>query len=359
MAFTAAKQIFDSVDEVAVGFVADNLSNIITMVTPWVALGLVIALMAEGLSVMASPGGDPLSSLFKKFLRYAIIISIASAGGIYQTDLADAALKMPNEISQAITFGSATSGGTDTANIIDKTLVDGMTAGKRAFENGSFWRSDGIGNYILGAGIMLITILITALGAGLILMAKFMLAITVCFGPIFIFALCFKSTEALFSKWVGSLINYILVTVLLTLVFGFVMELISNTIAAAAKADSNANLLPIVVGGSLMTIASWFILKAVPGIASSWGSGVQAIAHDFGGTAKRAAGGAKKAGAGIGGAGKGAATGAAAGASKGMAAGAAGGPVGMAAGAALGGTAGAAGGAAGGAMRGLARGSRR
>lgn len=361
MPFNPTSQVFHSVDNVATNFVAANISHIIALVTPWVALGLVIALMAEGISMMATPGGDPLSSLFKKFLRYAIIISIASAGGLYQTQLATTALQLPNEISNVLTIqGEHGKSGTQTAHVIDDTLGDGMTAAGHAFSHGSMFSGSGLAMYLLGAGILVITVFICAIGAGLILMAKFMLAITVCFGPIFIFALLFQGTEALFTKWIGSIINYILVTVLLTLVFGFVMTFISDVVSAAARPGASEHLLPLTVGAGLIAVASWFILKAVPGIAASWGAGVQAAAHGIGRTASNAASGAKAAGGAAMGGGKGAASGAKGGASAGAAAGSAvGGPVGGAIGGTLGAAGGAAAGAMGGAMRGLARGSRR
>ncbi len=361
MPFNYTSQVFQSVDNVATNFVAANISHMIALVTPWVALGLVIALLAEGVSMMATPGGDPMSSLFKKFLRYAIIISFASAGGFYQTQLAQTALALPNQVSNVLTVnGQHGQSSAQTANVIDNTLSDGMTAAGKAFTHGSLFSGSGMAMYLLGASILIITVFICAIGAGLILMAKFMLAITVCFGPIFIFALLFRSTEALFTKWIGSIINYILVAVLLTLVFGFVIQFISKLVNAAASPGPSEQLLPLTVGAGLIAVASWFIMKAVPGIAASWGSGVQAAAHGFGGTARNAASGAAAGGRMGMGAAKGAASGAKGGGSAGAAAGSAvGGPAGAAVGGAAGAAVGAGGGAVGGAMRGLARGSRR
>lgn len=340
--FQPTTQIFNSIDNITQHFVAANISNVIALVTPWIALGLTIALMAQGVTLMASPGSEPLSGLFKKFIRYAIVIAIASAGGLYQTQLAGAALQLPEAIGSALVFGAGNvvaQGGT--ASVIDQTLAVGMDAAAQAFEAGGMWDWVPI---LLGSAILVITVALCALGAGLILMAKFMLALTVCFGPIFIFALLFKPTEALFGKWVGAIINYTFVTVLLTAVFGLVMQFFYAAVEDAAT-PGGGSLLPTTVAMGLIALASWFILKKVPEVAASWGEGVHAAATGFAqsGVAK---GGAMGAGAAIGGA---------IGAGKAAAQG--GGAEGAARGAASGAKAGAMAGA--GNMKGLARGSRK
>src|SRR5258708_2762908 len=78
----------------------------------------------------------------------------------------------------------------------------------------------GITSGLLGATTLFCTVLMCGMGAGLILMAKFMLGIVVIFGPMFIFALLFKGTAELFGRWVATVINYGMVTVLVAAVFG-------------------------------------------------------------------------------------------------------------------------------------------
>ncbi|WP_407210723.1 type IV secretion system protein [Enterobacter cloacae] len=57
-------------------------------------------------------------------------------------------------------------------------------------------------------------------------MAKVLLAISLCLGPIAIFCLLWNPTKGIFAKWMGTVINYSLVIVLLALVFGLLMSLL-------------------------------------------------------------------------------------------------------------------------------------
>ncbi|WP_198399508.1 type IV secretion system protein, partial [Caballeronia calidae] len=213
--YNATSQIFTYMDTVISQFVATNLSNIIGFAAPLVALGLTMALMIEGLFLMGRPNGEPLSSLVNRFVRYAIIIGIASAGGWYQTKLANAAMHLPDELASVFIVNgqSGANAQTSIANSIDQAMDNGLNVAKKAFANAGVLSGPNLANLVLGVTVLFVTAIMCGIGAGLILMSKVMLGITVCFGPIFIFLLLFESTKSLFTKWIGSVINYGLVTV--------------------------------------------------------------------------------------------------------------------------------------------------
>ncbi|WDI87817.1 MULTISPECIES: type IV secretion system protein [Xanthomonas] len=351
MAFDATTQIFDYMDRVTNEFVASNLQTIITTVTPIVALGLVMSLLVEGLFIMARPNGEPLSHLVQKFVSWAIIISVASAGGWYQTDLANVAMRTPDEFARVLMVDGQQGGQQNQiAGVIDRAIDRGLTASQRAFDNASVFSGPGLASFALAVTVLLCTVLMCGLGAGFILMAKFLLGVTVCFGPIFIFCLLFQSTRSLFTQWIGTIINYGLVTILLSAVFGLFMAFYEKAIEAASAVNPDAPLLVPIVTCGLITVVTWFVLKQVPDMAARWGNGISAGIQGWRGGSGSASGGG-------GGGGSKAAT--AAGATAGTATG---GPVGTAAGAAAGSAADAVGneaGQMGGAMTGMARGSRR
>lgn len=276
--FDATTQIFNYMDTVVSGFVAANLSNVISYAAPIVALGLTMALMIEGLFLIGKPNGEPLSSLVNRFVRYAIVISFASAGGWYQTSLANVAMKAPDEFASVFIINgqSGANAESNIASTIDKAMDDGLTVAKKAFENAGVFSGPGLASLMLGITVLIVTALMCGIGAGMILMAKVMLGIVVCFGPIFIFLLLFDSTKALFTKWIGSVINYGLVTVLLSAVFGLLMYFFKAAIAAAASANPDSPIMVAIVTCLLLCVISYFVLKEVPHMASSWGQGVSA-----------------------------------------------------------------------------------
>lgn len=276
--FNGTTQVFNYMDTVVSQFVAQNLSNVISYAAPMAALGLTMALMIEGLFLMGRASGEPLSTLVNRFVRYAIVISIASTGGWYQTTLANAAMKVPDEFASVFVINgqSGSAAQSSISSTIDKAMDDGLNTAKKAFENAGVFSGPGLASLVLGVTVLVVSCLFCGIGAGMILMAKVMLGVVVCFGPIFIFLLLFDSTKSLFTKWIGSVINYGLVTVLLAAVFGLLMKFFQSAIAAAAATNPDSPIMVAIVTCGLLCVISYFVLKEVPHMASSWGQGISA-----------------------------------------------------------------------------------
>lgn len=276
--FNVTTQIFTYLDTVVSTIVSSNIANVIGFVSPMIALGLTMALMIEGVFMLAHPAGNPLSELVTRFIKYAFIISIASTGGWYQTTLANAALKVPDEFASVfvINSSSSSSASTSIASTIDQGIDYGLTTAKTAFENASVFSGPGIASAILGVGAIIGTVIMAGMGAGLVLMAKVMLAITVCLGPLFIYLLLFKSTASFFTKWMGMVINYGFVSVLVSAVFGLLISFYNNAIEAAATTNSSVTILVSIASCLLILILSIYVMKEVPHLATALGIGVAA-----------------------------------------------------------------------------------
>ncbi|MCS8284305.1 hypothetical protein N0529_28965, partial [Pseudomonas aeruginosa] len=134
-----------------------------------------------------------------------------------------------------------------------------------------------------------------------------------------------------------------------TATFGLLMKFYGKAVAAAADPAANSPILVPIITCGLLTVVTWFVLKKIPDLAASWGSGVSVQFVPGRQRPNKGGGGQGAGGGGKGGAGAGSGAGAA-GAGGGAAAGAGG---------AAAGAAGAAASAVGSAMQGMARGSRR
>lgn len=301
MAFSFTTDIFNYMDTVTKEFVASNLGVVISTISPVIGLALICKLTLDGLFTLARPHGEPLSSLIKKFIVWSMIISFASAGGLYQTQLADAAMKIPDEFSSVLVINGS-SGGTEDAmgNNIDKAIHDGMQVARTAFDNADIYSGSGLASLFLACAVIISTVLICGIGAGLVLMAKLLLAITVCFGPIFIFCLLFKPLYGMFNKWLGSMVNYALVTILLSMLFGLMIKFYQKALDAVTASGADSSLLGPVFACLLIMIVSYLILMRIPEIASRWGdgisAGIQELIPNAGGGGRGAGGGGNQPG---------------------------------------------------------------
>jgi type IV secretion system protein VirB6 len=282
MAFSFTTDIFNYMDMVTKDFVASNLGIVISAISPVIGLALICKLTLDGLFTLARPQGEPLSSLIKKFIVWSIIISFASAGGLYQTELADAAMKIPDEFSSVLIInGSHSSTENEMGQSIDKVIHDGMQVARTAFDNADINSGSGLASLFLACAIIFSTVLLCGIGAGLVLMAKLLLAVAVCFGPIFIFCLLFKPLYGMFNKWLGSIVNYGMVSILLSMLFGLMIKLYQKALDAVAIPGADSSLLGPVFACLLILVIAYLVLMRIPEIASRWGDGISASIQEL------------------------------------------------------------------------------
>lgn len=263
------------IESVVDNFVSGAVGNVITTAVPLVTIALTLSLMLQGLMMMVSPSGQPLSELLKRFFGIAMISTFATAGGFYQASLASMIMNLPEEMSTALLSGTGISASNIT-EMIDNSLSVGMEIIVDLSNEGN-WRK--WAPYMMAALFAVILIVVCGLALAYIIVAKVLLAITVAFGPAFIFLLLFKSTRGLFSKWIGSVINYAVLMVLLAAVLSFLMAFFDTVLT-----DVRDDLVPywegILATGILGTAAVVATLK-LPGLASSWGGGIASTLLGF------------------------------------------------------------------------------
>lgn len=275
MAYDGVTQIFNYMDQVTTQIVAANISRIIGWAVPIAALGLVIQLTIDGLATLLRPSGEPLSQLVEKFLKYFAIVAFAGAGGLYESNLANAAMNLPNELASVLLLqGSA--GGSDSAvaSMIDGAIDHSLTVMRTMFENASVMSSTGIGFFILGIVLVVSTLLICGVSAISILLAKFLLAVTVCFGPFFILLLIAPPLVSFFGNWLGSIFNYILLIAMTAMSFGIFMRFYDLAMTAAAKPNPDQAVIGAIITAGIITVMAVVLLKSLPDLAARWTNGV-------------------------------------------------------------------------------------
>lgn len=275
MAFDTVQQIFDIIDELITFMVDSNIATIIATVTPTVAIFLTIKFMAQGAYSALNPGGggEALSDLITQYIKAAVVLSFATAGGLYQTDLAHLALTLPDDFASILVTQNKTTS-TGMAAIIDTGVDQSITAIQTAFE-GAGISANGIMSAVIGIILIIATVVLCGLGSAFVIMAKVLLAISLCLGPIAIFCLLWNPTKGIFARWMGTVVNYSLVIVLLALVFGLLMNLFTKMITGL-NSNSGFDALSTAIGLVILVIVSVYVLFQVPQVATNFGSGISA-----------------------------------------------------------------------------------
>nr|WP_289073707.1 type IV secretion system protein [uncultured Halomonas sp.] len=307
--FNLAGMIANQFDTVITDYVATTSSAVITFITPIIGILLTISLMIRGVLSMASDG-PPFLDLLKSYFFMAVIVAVASAGGVYQASISQFLLSFPDLFANAI-MGATGVPSSGVANQVDMAMDQGIEATKKVWDSMGWNPVTNIVAAIVGLFIIVATLLMCGISFAFILVSKFMLGIMVAFGPLFILLLPLPSAKQITDKWIAALVTNGTVVVLLASIFGLLMTMFTHVLSSLSV---DSNLYAKAVSVMYMTIVALFVLFEVRSVSQSIGSGasvaIMSSVNSLRGTQNGA-------GAFVGGSGAGASSGASSGGSAG------------------------------------------
>ncbi|MBB2973717.1 type IV secretion system protein [Mesorhizobium sp. RMAD-H1] len=271
MSFQLMGPIFTQVDGVTQTFITDISSKAIAAITPVASVGLTLSFIAYGLLIIRGAVDMPVAEFLNRCLRVGIIVSIALAGGLYQSDIAEAIISTPDALATALI--SDPTSGNSAAQLVDRAAEKGFSYAGEAFDKASLFSAEGLAYVAIWVIILLSTAALTAIGGAFILLAKIALALLAGLGPLFIIALLFQPTQRFFELWAGQVLNYGLLVVIFSAVFGFMMDLYGGYMDGATL-DGIQNVSWTVGGAAMISVACLVVLLQLPSMASGLAGGV-------------------------------------------------------------------------------------
>lgn len=271
MAFELFTPLFTKIDQITATYVTDISSRSIAAITPVVSVGLTLGFITYGWLIIRGAVEMPVAEFLNRCLRIGIIVSIALAGGLYQSEIADAITTVPDELASAL-LGNPTQGAS-AASLVDQSAQQGFDRASEAFEEAGFFSSDGLLYGLFGIIILLATGLLAAIGGAFLLLAKIALALLAGLGPLFILALIWQPTHRFFDQWAQQVLNYGLLIVLFAAVFGLLMQIFGSYMADL-RFDGAQNVAYAIGGSVILSIVSVVLLLQLPSIASGLAGGV-------------------------------------------------------------------------------------
>ena len=271
MTFKVFQPLYDKIDTTTATFVHDIATRCVVEITPVVTVALTISFISYGLLIMRGAVSMPASEFFGKAFRIAIIVNIALADGLYQSDIASLIRTIPDDLATALIVNP--SQGTTAASLIDEAAGAGFSCTADAFNKAGLFSFEGLTYCLIAIIILFMTVILVAVGGAYLLMTKVALSILAGLGPLFIAALIFPATARFFDLWLGQVVNYVLLVVLYAAVFGLMMSIFKGYMSAT-KMDGLSNVAYTVGGVCILSFSMLVILRQLPSMASSLAGGV-------------------------------------------------------------------------------------
>ncbi|MGG4581024.1 MULTISPECIES: TrbL/VirB6 family protein [Alcaligenes] len=287
-----AEWLMKQVDVVLNSAVAKPIEQLAQALAPIIIIGLTIQFLFYTIAIMRGYGNMNVTELVWKYIRIAIIAGFATTGGLYQTNIANTMLSLPDDMVSIVAGKTTVATEIDQLRLSSKEAADEID--KR--DTGYLPSSEDIVLWLMKTGIHVNAMVVGAVIAILMIVVKVGMALIVATGPIFISALAFDRTEGMFNSWVSQALNFVFLALLAGLLFGVLIQINISYVKMMIRLIGNGtfSVLPLVTAQLLVALASIFVMIMIPGIAQGLSGGFGA---QFGvGSASRGAMSALRAG---------------------------------------------------------------
>lgn len=263
------------------------------------ALAVVIALafVWYGYRVLFAVGGaGTLSDIAAKFGRIVVVIVFTMASIVWWPALYTFFTRVPKELSELVL--AATGAGTGAVALLDSVFERGIATGFQVIQNAGYLSAAG---WIVGILIIIGTFLFVGLMFAQIGMASIIIALLLGLAPLMVLALPFEMTKSIFEKWLGLLINYALLPILVYTIGTLLAVGAQDALILNGQEPSLEAVIPYLTWCAL----GFGVLIQAPSVSASLGgglvmSGAAALAASGVVLTKRVVGGAVSGGAGAG-----------------------------------------------------------
>jgi len=273
--------LLENVPETVTAYVNEKAAVMIGYIGPTAVILLTLFVLFWGVAMASGQISEPFTDGMKRIIRMCIIVGFALTVGIYQNSVADFFLKVPSEMASELAYEGSSSGGepVSIATVLDGSLQKGFTVGDKAWDKGDEMAQTGIKSAIAGLGYYALAILvylaaavIVAIAAGILMVTFLATAVLLAIGPLFILFALFPATYRWFETWLGQVVNfailYVMVAVTVGLVFGMFDQFVEQ-LPVTTLSETVVNTLKLIG----MTIAVVTVLLQTRSMAAALGGG--------------------------------------------------------------------------------------
>ncbi|WP_375459320.1 type IV secretion system protein [uncultured Enterovirga sp.] len=289
---TALLQSVDRIGQNYVSTAYQALSSALTAGGATSVAGLLLTLyvIVWGIGIwQGTATGGPADHAFRLF-RAFLIYTLATSWNDFQTLAYNAMNQGPSAIGNSLLNAVTTAGSTGTSanltsvNGVQSALQNMWDTTNRATQ--AFLQNAGITNwgpYIFAAVFYVVMALLIGYAIFLIILSKLFMWLLLALAPVFIILLLFGATSRFFSGWLGALVQYFLVQVLVYAFLAFYVSLIQQSLDALNGVSSSVTVSWATIGPVvLLAIIGVLLLSQLNNVAAAIAGGVPISAARIG-----------------------------------------------------------------------------
>jgi len=245
------------------------IASITATILPFVTVCLSISLMWYGWLIANGTIREPIFDVMRRLANIAVIVAIAGAGGLYQTQIATAMLDLPSDIATLFTNTSKTP-----VDFMDEAANNGAEISTHLNNRAPVGLSSIADALVFGLVSTIITFVSAIMGSlGIIMLTttKIGMGLVVILGPFAILALLFESTKGFFTTWLNQALFFALYAGMYLLVFMFAMGMfgmLQRGLLVSTDAGQ-INIFSMLAAIVIFVLCAWAMLSQVSVVVSA------------------------------------------------------------------------------------------
>jgi type IV secretion system protein VirB6 len=271
----------ETVTNATEAFIAPAAERLMSGLQLLILTGVTLYITLTGYAVATGAVQSPFWTFAKQCMKIVLIAFFALSVDGYVNNVMSGISGLEVGLANAMT--GAPAGPTSSIyQTLDHSLAGGFEIVQKCFEKADeagFSIGAALGWVIAGLVVATGTILIALLGGGVIIVAKFSLAVVLAFGPLFIASLMFPATAKFFDSWFSQVMNYVLTLAIMAAVMSFAIAAFNAFVSGAdfsGSNDDNPMFAALQIGAVSGVLC--FLIAHVGSMASGLAGGVSAAA---------------------------------------------------------------------------------
>lgn len=267
MAITVFSDVSQKMDDAVLTVLGAKTTALISVISPVIMSAFLLYVLLVVMSYMKN-GTDPAEmgvDMIQRLIGWSVIIALSMNIGTYTDTIVPMVNGIPQEITNAILGNS----GDNINNALDSLATQYVDKINEMFEGLDF---TDIGGFLIA---FLISLILAVLGlpfliiaGGYILLAKIAIGVLLVLAPAFIVMALFPTTRNFASLWVGQVVNFGLLILIMNILASIQIEFLTG-MTTSAELDMSTGFMIGITSGLFLVV----LLKA-PEIASALSGGM-------------------------------------------------------------------------------------
>lgn len=270
MASSIVQDLFNDMSTLVTENMGANIAAVASAISPVMISAIGIYAVLVVYQMIYTEKEHYVGEIIKNVLALAVVGAFTLSASYYMDYVVPFVMNAGDDLSSVLVGGAPAPSALD--QFID-VLADGV---QKTFEQMTFNPfSDDFGTSMQSLTAIIIVLIggipFVVFGTAYLIVAKFMVGLLLTVGPIFVCFSFFPSTRSMFTSWTGQCLNYVLMTVLFTLVETVLLAFIKDHMAPGGEFKIEW---VGVIQLAVVFFVCIFLLVQVPVLSSSLTGGV-------------------------------------------------------------------------------------